>query len=134
MEIVPPLPLSDGWIEIMPEDGDVRVLYGYPPEVWVEITNMDSMPQANWVHTDGGFAPPQPSVRTTAETLAENTAARNYYLGVAGVAINDLQDKIDLDIATPEEVLPLKQWKQYRVAVNRVDMMLISPVWPTTPA
>ncbi|PTT97773.1 hypothetical protein DBR45_36655, partial [Pseudomonas sp. HMWF031] len=58
MEIVPPLPLSAGWIEIMPEDGDVRGLYGFPPEAWVEITAMEPMPHANWIYTDDGFAPP----------------------------------------------------------------------------
>ncbi|PTT96490.1 hypothetical protein DBR45_43505 [Pseudomonas sp. HMWF031] len=134
MEIVPPLPLSSGWMEIMPEDGDVRVLYGFPPEAWVEITGMDPMPQANWVRIDEGFAPPSPLVRTPAETLTENTAARNYYLGVAGVAVTDLQDKIDLDEATDADVELLKAWKQYRVALNRVDLTLISPVWPPSVA
>ena len=134
MEIVPPLPLSDGWLEIMPEDGDVRVLYGYEPEDWVEITDLSPAPQQNWTYVDGLFAAPLPPARTPAETLAENTAIRNYYLGVAGVAVTDLQDKIDLDDATDADVAMLKAWKQYRVALNRVDLTLIDPVWPSAPA
>lgn len=58
MEIVPPLPLDPGWQEIMPEDGDARKLYGYPIDVWVELTDMNPMPQANWTYVDGIFAEP----------------------------------------------------------------------------
>lgn len=58
MEIVPPLPLSDGWKEIMPEDGDARKLYGYPMDVWVELMDMKPMPQVNWVYADGVFSEP----------------------------------------------------------------------------
>ena len=28
----------------------------------------------------------------------------------------------------------LKQWKQYRIAVNRVDVTQVSPAWPAPPA
>lgn len=58
MEIIPPLPLDAGWLEIMPEDGDARKLYGYPMDVWVELTGMSPMPQANWVYTDGVLSEP----------------------------------------------------------------------------
>lgn len=58
MEIVPPLPLSDGWKEIMPDDGDLRKLYGYPMGDWVELTGMKPMPQPNWIYADGVFSEP----------------------------------------------------------------------------
>ena len=58
MEIVPPLPLDAGWLEVMPEDGDARKLYGYPMDVWVELTDMNPMPQANWTYADGVFGEP----------------------------------------------------------------------------
>lgn len=48
VEIVPPLPLDAGWLEIMPEDGDVRIYYGYAPESWAEITDLDPSPQQGW--------------------------------------------------------------------------------------
>jgi len=59
MEIVPPLPLDEGWKEIMPADGDARKLYG-PMEVWVELTDMDPMPKANWLFVDGVLVEPVP--------------------------------------------------------------------------
>lgn len=63
MEIVPPLPLDDGWLEIMPEDGDARKLYGYPMDMWVELTDMDPMPKANWLYVDGVLIePPEPTI------------------------------------------------------------------------
>lgn len=60
MEIVPPLPLSNGWIEIMPEDGDVRTLYAYPQVSWVELTGMDPIPLPNWIYDEGVFSEPVP--------------------------------------------------------------------------
>lgn len=57
-EIIPPLPLTEGWIEMMPEDGDSRVLYGYPPEVWVEITDLNPQPGNNWQYDGEQFSPP----------------------------------------------------------------------------
>lgn len=59
MEIVPPLPLDAGWKELLPTvGGDARKLFGYPAEVWVELTDMDPMPQANWTYRDGVFTDP----------------------------------------------------------------------------
>lgn len=134
-EIVPPLPLDAGWQSLIPEDGDVRIYYpSYPLESWVEITNISPAPQQNWTFADGEFAAPVPPTRSPAETLLENTATRNYFLGVAGVAVTNLQDKIDLGQATDDDAALLRAWKQYRVALNSVDMMLISPVWPPAPA
>lgn len=134
MEIVPPLPLSDGWAEIMPEDGDVRVLYGFSPEEWVEITDASPAPQQNWTFADGVFVAPLPPTRSPAETLIENTASRNYYLGVAGVAVTNLQDKIDLGQATDDDAALLMSWKQYRVALNQVDLTSSDPAWPPSVA
>lgn len=39
----------------------------------------------------------------------------------ASDAIAPLQDAVDLDMATPEEESVLKEWKKYRVLLNRVD-------------
>ncbi|WP_413493141.1 tail fiber assembly protein [Morganella psychrotolerans] len=53
----------------------------------------------------------------------------------ASEAIAPLQDAVDLDIATPEEISALKEWKLYRVMLNRVDTSLgADVVWPTPPA
>lgn len=53
----------------------------------------------------------------------------------ASDAIAPLQDAVDLDMATQEEESALKEWKKYRVLLNRVDTSPgVGVVWPTRPA
>ncbi|EMM0854982.1 tail fiber assembly protein [Morganella morganii] len=53
----------------------------------------------------------------------------------ASDVIAPLQDAVDLDMATPEEESALKEWKKYRVLLNRVDTSPgVGVVWPTRPA
>jgi hypothetical protein len=77
------------------------------------------------------YVPPAPS---PAEVLATNMATRDALLAQAAIAIAPLQDAVDLDEATAAETALLKLWKQYRVAVNRVDLTQASPAWPTAPS
>ncbi|OBU13298.1 hypothetical protein AYY18_00685 [Morganella psychrotolerans] len=67
--------------------------------------------------------------------IAAAEAQKQYLTAVATSTIAPLQDAVDLDIATPEEISALKEWKTYRVMLNRVDT---SPgadvVWPMPPA
>ncbi|CAL8476392.1 tail fiber assembly protein [Caballeronia sp. S22] len=70
----------------------------------------------------------------TKGSIYANTATRDALLAAAAVAIAPLQDAVDLDIATDGEVAFLKQWKQYRVAVNRVDLTQAAISWPSVPA
>lgn len=73
----------------------------------------------------------------TAEQLKEVAVAkRDELLTLAGIRIAPLQDAVDLDEATADEVSSLKQWKQFRVAVNRVTAQEGFPLsieWPTLP-
>lgn len=54
-------------------------------------------------------------------------------LSQATLAIAPLQDAVDLDEATDVEVAALKAWKQYRVAVNRIDTTTVDILWPKLP-
>ncbi|MBC3464978.1 tail fiber assembly protein [Pseudomonas sp. RW10S2] len=57
--------------------------------------------------------------------------------GVADSAIAPLQDAVDLDEATEAEVALLKEWKRYRVALNRLPEQDGYPHtidWPAPPA
>ena len=70
-------------------------------------------------------------VLTEAET--ENAKRR----AVADKAIAPLQDAVDIDDATETDVLQLKAWKTYRVALNRLPEQPGYPttiVWPMSPA
>lgn len=90
-----------------------------------------------WSYVGGEFlAPPEPEVPppTPEQAIANNTAERDRLLAAATLAIAPLQDAVDLDEATAEDIATLKKWKQYRVAVNRIDLTLESPGWPLAPA
>ncbi|KPC53038.1 tail fiber assembly protein [Amantichitinum ursilacus] len=85
------------------------------------------------LHADGGitkqaFPPP------TAEQIQfSNKVIRDGLLAVAALAIAPLQDAVDLEIDTPAEAALLKAWKQYRVALNRVDLTQAVVAWPAAP-
>ncbi|MHC0027040.1 tail fiber assembly protein [Enterobacter vonholyi] len=49
----------------------------------------------------------------------------------ATAVITTLQDAVDLSIATAQEVENLREWKMYRVLLNRVDPN--EPDWPLKP-
>lgn len=52
----------------------------------------------------------------------------------ASDVIAPLQDAVDLDMATPEEESALKEWKKYRVLLNRVDTSTAPDIiWPVKP-
>lgn len=70
----------------------------------------------------------------TKGSVSQNAAARDILLSNAALAIAPLQDAVDLDEATDAETALLKQWKQYRVALNRVDLTQAAPAWPTPPS
>ncbi|MGE7137959.1 tail fiber assembly protein [Luteibacter sp. NPDC031894] len=82
-----------------------------------------------WTFTPPPVPPPSPE-----EVLATNTAMRNSYLDAAARAIAPLQDAVDLGIASAQEQTLLTAWKQFRVAVNRIDLTAASPEWPSSPA
>ncbi|WP_272671735.1 MULTISPECIES: tail fiber assembly protein [unclassified Providencia] len=55
-------------------------------------------------------------------------------LAEANNAIAPLQDAVDLDMATDEEVAQLTAWKKYRVLLNRIDTSLAPDIeWPEKP-
>lgn len=92
--------------------------------------------QMGWTYIEGQFiappvAPPVPP--TAAEILSANTYRRNSLLAAATLAIDPLQDAVDLDMATASDLVMLKAWKLYRVNVNRVDLKGLDPAWPTQP-
>lgn len=74
-------------------------------------------------------APPLSSDERAASAQAKKAALRL----TADSAIAPLQDAVDLDDATDEEVTQLMAWKQYRVALNRVDITADDIVWPELP-
>ena len=55
-------------------------------------------------------------------------------IGTSAAAIAPLQDAVDVDDATDNELARLKAWKQYRVALNRLDLAAAPDIdWPAVP-
>ncbi|MCJ7956616.1 MAG: tail fiber assembly protein [Pseudomonas sp.] len=68
--------------------------------------------------------------------IADAVAMRDNLIRDAATRIAPLQDAVDLGEATDEDVTNLKKWKQYRVALNRIDQQSGYPAtidWPVAP-
>ncbi|MDT6921597.1 tail fiber assembly protein [Pseudomonas atacamensis] len=99
----------------------------------IDVTELKPTPESGWNYDGSSFSPPVPYQPSPAELVANNTAVRDSLLQLAARAIAPLQYAVDLEDATPVEAAQLKKWKQYSVAVNRVDLALADPNWPVQP-
>ncbi|WHS58610.1 tail fiber assembly protein [Pseudomonas sp. G2-4] len=117
----------------------------------VEITDdqyrkaVEGMCNGMLVSVANGFAlaspelPQLPDVNmpTEDELRASALVQRDQMLAVATTRMAPLQDAADLGIATDIELAALLEWKQYRVALNRIQMEAGFPTsfdWPTQPS
>ena len=56
---------------------------------------------------------------------------------IADQAASDLEDAVDIDEASDEDLTLLKEWKKYRVALSKVPVQAGYPTvidWPIAPA
>lgn len=107
---------------------------------FAEIPDGDgNSPSMGWSYDGKLFsAPPLTDDEIAANTQAAidaNTSLKQALIAQATVAIAPLQDAVDLDEATDVETASLKSWKQYRVALNRIDANTAEGItWPTKPS
>lgn len=114
-------PLPENWTKDLVSDGFWKAQY----QGATRNPTTGEWTGGHWVETSG------PSHE---DQVAEATGTKAALMAEASAAIAPLQDAVDLDMATPEEVALLKAWKLYRVQVNRVDVNLApNIVWPTKP-
>lgn len=66
-------------------------------------------------------------------TAAENAAMRDTLVRSATDKIAPLQDMVEFDMATPDDVALLKAWKLYRIALTKLDVSVSPVAWPTAP-
>ena len=66
--------------------------------------------------------------------LQANAANRDRLLNAVALQVAPLQDAADLGVATDDEATHLKLWKEYRIALSRVDLTQESPAWPSAPS
>jgi major membrane immunogen (membrane-anchored lipoprotein) len=93
---------------------------------------------AGYTYADGNYTSPPVSEeeleQQRAQKLQMNIDTKAGLISQAGVMIAPLQDAIDLDEATDAETASLKAWKQYRIAVNRIDENTSDVIdWPESP-
>ena len=77
------------------------------------------------------------AAQEAADVLAQAQAEASRLRKMADDAIAPLQDAVDLDEATDTEAALLKEWKRYRVALNRLPDRPGYPHtidWPAPPA
>ncbi len=66
--------------------------------------------------------------------IREAEETKNSLMQVASEHIAPLQDAVDLEIATEEEISLLEAWKKYRVLLNRVNTTTAPDIeWPVAP-
>lgn len=71
---------------------------------------------------------------TQEQIIIEATNTKQRLMENASNIISPLQDSVDLDMATDVETASLKEWKIYRVLLNRIDPNDTSNiVWPEIP-
>lgn len=84
-----------------------------------------------WIYRGGKIIP---RVYTNEEYIAQAEILKQELMATAFSTIAPLQDAVEIDEATDAEVSLLKEWKKYRVLLNRVDTSIAPDiVWPEVP-
>lgn len=122
-----------GGPEIAPMEFEEGITYEKIPD------EEGNNPGPGWYFKDGVFSRPpltdEEIERNRLWEIESNKRVKESLLAQATLAIAPLQDAVDLDDASEEEVALLKKWKQYRVAVNRIDANTDKEIeWPAQPA
>lgn len=101
------------------------------PAIFFEINEkIKGMHKMTAKEVDAHINPPVTKEQLTAEAEAKKQAL----IAEAATAIAPLQDAVDLDMATSEEDAKLKEWKEYRVMLTRVDTSTAPDIiWPVKP-
>lgn len=114
--------LPDNWTSDLVGDGYYKAQY----QDGVRNPDTGEWTSGHWVETGG------PTHENLVATAREK---RNSLMAEASEVIAPLQDAVDLEIATDQEIALLKAWKTYRVMLNRIDPETApNIVWPTPPA
>ncbi|WP_241723521.1 tail fiber assembly protein [Raoultella sp. HC6] len=77
---------------------------------------------------------PPPVTYTTEQLISLATEKRSALRSDADSQIAWLQDAVDLNTATDDEIARLTEWKLYRIAISRIDLSQPENItWPTVP-
>ncbi|PLU86358.1 phage tail protein [Pseudomonas plecoglossicida] len=135
-------PPPEGWGYVINQmDAGASVVTSFADEVLLVSVTKDGEPadllHSITLHVSVEETPvPLPPEPIPADPLqqAQEEAARLRV--IADAAIAPLQDAVDLEEATEAEVVLLKEWKRFRVALNRLPEQAGYPAnieWPNPP-
>lgn len=102
---------------------------------WRAVGTPEDVAVDEWYSSDTppDPVPPPPSVEDLSVLAKEQ---RDQLLVTAASRMGPLQDAFDEDVSTAHELARLKLWRQYRIALNRIDQQEGFPAtitWPVAP-
>jgi len=104
----------------------------HPSLEWIDITSLAKAPEVGYFYRDGSFTAP---VVETENAVLVAKAMHAILMDEASNVIAPLQDAVDINMATDEEIARLAEWKKYRVLLSRVNMQDAPDIaWPVKPS
>lgn len=76
---------------------------------------------------------PEPMKFTEKQIIFQNQQLKESLLKEANSEIDILNDKIEFDEATDDDVTMLKKWKLYRISLKKLDIADINVIFPVKP-
>lgn len=76
---------------------------------------------------------PEPMKFTEEQIIFKNQKIKESLLKEANSEIDILNDKIEFDEATDDDVAMLKKWKLYRINLKKLDATDINAIFPIKP-
>lgn len=105
-----------------------------PDDIYYDLINVHQPAGKRIVpDADGNPIAVDPPPITPENQLARDVSERDECLRKAALRIAPLQDAVDLGIASADDIALLKLWKQYRVALGRLDLTVTPISWPVAP-
>jgi hypothetical protein len=118
----------------VPERGNIYAVSMFSPEgmsvaeIEGKLPEGFSIRRGEWVF-DGKKVVPR--TWSKKELIAQAWKTKSALLDEAANVIAPLQDAVDIEMATEEELQHLKAWKTYRIMLSRVDVSTAPDVqWP----
>lgn len=112
------------------KDKDTNEVYAYESDQERQEWGAPDLVEMTQKEVDAHLNPPI----SKEQLIAEAESQKQRLISKASEEIAPLQDAVDLSMATDEEEASLKEWKKYRVLLNRVDTSTAPDIdWPEKP-
>lgn len=113
--------------ELAAHGGLIGQHFTWQPDGTIEF--FDDTPQAVIDGVNAVYAAHDP----TKPSASERAAHRDQLMQAAALAVAPLADAVSLGTATAAESAAMTAWREYRVALSRLDLTQASITWPVVP-